>query len=77
MTPLLADVLFWLAAGCCAVAELAIVRSVAGARRASEMVWAVLPALALAAVLALTWRAMHAGPDDHGHTPPPAPVIAA
>jgi heme/copper-type cytochrome/quinol oxidase subunit 2 len=28
-------------------------------RRGAELLWAVVPALALAAVLFLTWRAMH------------------
>lgn len=74
---------FWVAAVACAVAQLAIVRSVFVARapvgaadgapdsaagrvpatrRAAEVTWAVLPALALAGVLVLTWRAMHAAP---------------
>ncbi len=70
---------FWVAAVACAVAQAAIVRSVfvarvpaagpgdvprpAPARRAPEVAWAVLPALALAGVLALTWRAMHPAPN--------------
>jgi heme/copper-type cytochrome/quinol oxidase subunit 2 len=45
----------------------------APARRAPEVAWAVLPALALAGVLALTWRAMHPAPN----TPPAAPAAAA
>jgi heme/copper-type cytochrome/quinol oxidase subunit 2 len=68
---------FWVAAVACAVAQVAIVRSVfvaraplgAGdgssrvapqspARRAGEVAWAVVPALALAGVLVLTWRAV-------------------
>lgn len=75
-------VLFWMAVVACAVAQVAILRSVLVARapeqasfpgladqplptvRAStsrpvEIFWAVLPAVALVAVLALTWRAMH------------------
>lgn len=58
---------FWVAATCCLVAHLAILRSVlrasdrAGAvvssrRRLVEIAWAVVPALALAAVLLMTWR---------------------
>lgn len=74
---------FWVAAVACALAQLAIVRSVVVARapngasngvddgaadpdrrltpvrRAGEVAWAVVPALALAGLLALTWRAMH------------------
>jgi heme/copper-type cytochrome/quinol oxidase subunit 2 len=45
----------------------------AGARRAPEVAWAVLPALALAGVLALTWRAMHPAPN----APPAARAAAA
>ena len=78
-----ADVVFWIAVACCAVAELAIVRAVFAARggsgpaigggarripRVPEMLWAILPAIALGAVLALTWRAMHPrGAGDHSH----------
>jgi heme/copper-type cytochrome/quinol oxidase subunit 2 len=70
---------FWVAAVACAVAQLAIVRSVLIARapegvaepdarldparrrpvrRAGEVAWAVVPALALAGVLVFTWRAV-------------------
>ncbi len=69
---------FWVAAVACAVAQLAIVRSVlvarapaanpgdeaprvappSPARRAGEVAWAVVPALALAGVLVLTWQAV-------------------
>jgi len=67
--------LFWVAAACCVVAELAILRSVlfgrasAGsaesvgdprAKRSIEIAWAVLPALALIFILYLTWRAVDA-----------------
>ena len=64
---------FWLAAAICLVAEAAIVRAalaartapasalVPGPRRALEILYAVLPALLLGAVLALTWRAVAAG----------------
>jgi heme/copper-type cytochrome/quinol oxidase subunit 2 len=68
------DVVFWTSVVLCAVAQVAILRSVllvrhvppAGApagvppvRRAVETVWAVVPAVALAVLLALTWRAIH------------------
>ena len=56
-------VLFWAATLVCAVAHVGILRSVLRTkqRRAAEVVWAVLPAIALAAVLMMTWRSMHAG----------------
>lgn len=62
--------LFWIAAACCVIAQLAVLRSVvsgraAGAaavrpRRAAEVVWAVLPAIGLAVVLYATWAAVTA-----------------
>jgi hypothetical protein len=72
-TPL-ASVVFWAAVLCCVVAEVAIVRSAAlsragagvdgprlpSVRRGAEVMWAVLPALALAGVLVWTWREMRA-----------------
>ncbi len=71
----LADAIFWISAALCVVAEASIVRSAlvvrtataAGAslppvRRATEVVWSVVPALALVVVLALTWRAIHRQP---------------
>ncbi len=72
-----ADAIFWIAVACCAVAQIAIVRSVvvfAGARRDDvapppsaaraqrEIAWAVLPGIALALVMVWTWRTMHAAP---------------
>ena len=66
-----ADAVFWVAVACCVVAELFILRSTLLARgpqsgkplpsrrRAAEVAWAVLPAVALALVLAATWRAIH------------------
>jgi hypothetical protein len=68
------NVLFWLAAGSCILAQAAIFRAVlathpAPAREAvprpragAEVAWALIPALGLALVLALTWRAMHSPP---------------
>jgi heme/copper-type cytochrome/quinol oxidase subunit 2 len=68
----LTDAIFWISAICCAVAQAAILRSVivapvhapvqsssSTARRATDIVWAVLPGLALAAVFVFTWRVMH------------------
>ena len=86
MTPTLADATFWVAVVACAIAQLAIVRSVlvaraperpAGApalpvRRPVEVAWAIVPALALAGVLALTWRALHPAADPTPGAPPAA-----
>ena len=85
MRPTLADAIFWVAVACCALAQLAILRSVFAAhprpgdgpamprvRRGVEAVWAVVPAIGLALVLALTWRAMH--PDV---SPAPAAAIGS
>jgi hypothetical protein len=65
------DTLFWAAVACCTVASLAILRSVVAparpsvggeaapgpspTRRAVEVAYALVPALALGVVLALTW----------------------
>jgi heme/copper-type cytochrome/quinol oxidase subunit 2 len=84
MTFRFADVLFWLAAACCAIGHLAILRSVVMARggadqqserrhRVVEIVWAVLPGIALAVVLTFTWRAMH----SHVHVMHMAPASVA
>ena len=73
MSPNVADAVFWIAVVACAVAQGAILRSVlvarqpelpagarvAPARRSAELTWAILPAVALAGVLALTWRTLH------------------
>ncbi|MBV9880110.1 MAG: hypothetical protein JO180_06410 [Gemmatirosa sp.] len=76
MTPFLADAIFWIAVVSCAVAQIAILRATAAARagyaasparrpagRVTEVVWAVLPPLALIGVLLLTWRALHPRTD--------------
>jgi heme/copper-type cytochrome/quinol oxidase subunit 2 len=57
-----AAAIFWAATLLCAVAHLGILRSVLRSRNrgAMEIAWAVLPAIALAAVLVMTWRTMHA-----------------
>ena len=70
------EFLFWFAALSCAAGQILIIRSTWRAREhaatapmpagvprpgvRSEIVWVVLPAVMLALVLALTWRAMHA-----------------
>lgn len=78
----LAETIFWIAAVACLIAELAILRSTFAARSPnkstlvpsasprSEVVWAILPGLALAAVLTATWqrieaREAHTAPMDH------------
>lgn len=57
----LADAVFWAAVASCAVAQVAIVRSVVTSprRRAIELAWAILPAFALGALFFLTWRRLH------------------
>ena len=68
-----ADVIFWAAVALCAVAQLALLhsfflgasrpgREVAASFRATETLWAVVPALVLVLLLTFTWRAMHAPP---------------
>ena len=64
----LAEAIFWIGALACAVAEIMILRSsfaatrenksalVPTASRASEVVWAILPAIALSILLVATWR---------------------
>lgn len=82
------DAIFWIAVASCALAQVAIVRSVLRMRGAAadtgsspmlprsrpaiEIAWVVVPALALALVLALTWRTMHAPSivSAPGHTHP-------
>ncbi len=68
-----ADGLFWSSVACCAFAQYCILRSVGGRghlaepssttvprpRGLIEMLWAVVPAVALAVLLVFTWRAMH------------------
>ena len=84
--PAIADAIFWCALACCVVAQLAILRSALArhrppadapatlppVRRGVETLWALLPAVALVAVLALTWRAVRARTTDQ-----PAPVAPA
>jgi heme/copper-type cytochrome/quinol oxidase subunit 2 len=71
MPQLPATILFWIAVACCLVAQVLIVRSVVAARalpavrpelpraRGSvEVMWAIVPAVALAVLLFFTWRAI-------------------
>jgi len=75
MSPSFANAVFWVVVVCCVVAQAALLRSVftvrpiqrptsavgplAPVRQGMELLWAVVPALALAGVLWFTWRAMH------------------
>jgi len=56
-----AQLFFWAAVVACLVAHIFILRSVlrAAPRKLAEIAWAVIPAIALAAVLVMTWRSMH------------------
>jgi len=82
----LAETIFWIAAVACLIAEVVILRSTFGAQRASrselvpvssrsgEIAWAVIPALALCAVLVATWqridaRQSHTQMMDHSGMP--------
>ena len=85
MSASLAGVMFWLSVASCVVAEVAIIRAtlrVSGAspteastvlphpRRWLEIVWVVLPAIALAALLLSTARAIFV-PHADAHVFPP------
>jgi heme/copper-type cytochrome/quinol oxidase subunit 2 len=84
MPHLPATILFWISVACCLVAQVLIVRSVLAARglpavrpelpraRGSvEVMWAVVPGIALALVLFFTWRAIG------GETRHTAPAVTA
>lgn len=72
MSQPLAEIIFWIAAAACAIAEIAILRFsfaaqrenkselVPVAARSGEIAWAVIPALALVAVLFATWQRIEA-----------------
>ena len=76
MSQPLAEIIFWIAAVACVIAELAILRSTFAARRAtkselvpsssprSELAWAIIPAVALVLVLTATWQRIEAR-DSH------------
>jgi heme/copper-type cytochrome/quinol oxidase subunit 2 len=93
----LAEMIFWVAVVACAVAEVAILRSIFVSRsankselvpaspRGGEIAWAVIPALALCAVLVATWQRMeareshmqmmdHSGMDHPMQMPAPPPA---
>ncbi len=74
--------LFWGAVLACAIGEGAIVRSVVvrqpnGERGIREIVWAVLPAIALAALLLFTWHAMRDRSRPQGDHPGAVTVSAS
>jgi len=90
----LAETIFWIAAITCVIAEIAILRSTFAARRtkkselvpaaprAGELVWAVIPALALSAVLVATHqrieaRESHMEMRDHSRMQHSLPMPAA
>ena len=90
MTASPAGVMFWLSAASCVVAEVAIIRAtlrVSGAtateasaalphpRRWLEVVWVVLPAIALAALLVGTARAIFVAHADAHVIPPVAGAL--
>ena len=68
----LAEAVFWIAALACAAAEIVILRSTFAARpmtkselvpaasRGGEVAWAIIPAVALACVLVVTWQRIEA-----------------
>jgi len=68
----LAEMLFWIAALACAVAELAILRFTFAARRVGkselvpaasrgrELAWAIIPAVVLSSLLVVTWQRIEA-----------------
>jgi heme/copper-type cytochrome/quinol oxidase subunit 2 len=72
----LAETIFWIAALVCAVAEIAILRSIIAQRRAqnstlaasssplAELIWAIVPAIALTVLLVATWQRIEA---RHNH----------
>jgi len=80
----LADAIFWVSAFACVIAEIAILRSTYVARRVEksnlvpassrtgEIVWAIIPALVLAALFGSTWqKVQHKGGmpmEMHSHS---------
>jgi heme/copper-type cytochrome/quinol oxidase subunit 2 len=72
MSPAVGAAVFWIAAACCLVAQIAVIRSAVRApmpgspnaavtmpRRSIEIAWTIIPAIVLMLVLISTWRAMH------------------
>jgi heme/copper-type cytochrome/quinol oxidase subunit 2 len=81
MSPALNSALFWIAAASCVVAQLALVWAAIRApraaptdpasmrmpRRASEIAWTIVPAVALAVLLVFTWRESHRAVAQNPH----------
>jgi heme/copper-type cytochrome/quinol oxidase subunit 2 len=72
MSPALNATIFWVAAVCCAIAQIALIWSAIRApmsssaeapvrmpSRASEIGWTIIPAIGLAVLLVFTFRATH------------------
>jgi heme/copper-type cytochrome/quinol oxidase subunit 2 len=73
LPPAVASAIFWIAAACCVVAQVALIHSAIRApmpgspesasmrmpSRASEIAWTIVPAIGLAVLLVFTWRATH------------------
>lgn len=73
MSPTVATAMFWIAATCCIVAQIALIVSairspmsgsadsadVAMPRRSGEIAWTILPAIGLVLLLLFTWKAVH------------------
>ncbi|MDQ6829493.1 MAG: hypothetical protein M3081_11555 [Gemmatimonadota bacterium] len=89
LSPALSNSLFWSAVACCAVAQIFIVRGafqpqrvdvqegVPRPRRAFELAWTIVPAVALAVVLVFTWRVMHPEAPAGGRHSSAGSVIVA
>lgn len=90
MSASLAGVIFWLSVASCVVAQIAIIRATVRVsrltasdasthmphpRRWLEIVWVVLPAIALAVLLMLTWRTIGAPRSDRHELPPTARAL--
>jgi heme/copper-type cytochrome/quinol oxidase subunit 2 len=88
MPHLPATILFWISVACCLVAQVLIIRSVLAARslpavrpelpraRGSvEVMWAIVPGIALAVVLFFTWRAI--GGETRATAPAASEAVVA
>ena len=72
MSPAIGATIFWVAAVCCAIAQVALIWSAIRApmsgstesasmrmpSRASEITWTIVPAIGLAVLLVFSWRAV-------------------
>ena len=88
MPHLPATILFWISVACCLVAQVLIIRSVLAARslpavrpelpraRGSvEVMWAIVPGIALAVALFFTWRAI--GGETRATAPAASEAVVA